>query len=164
LDDATDVGPLIDAGSVEKTLQWLDAAVKGGAKLVAGGKQLGKSVVEPAVLVDTKADMLVICQEVFGPVVSVMKYDTIDDAIDAINDPHYGLQAGVFTRNLEIAFKAARKIDVGGVMINDAPTFRSDHMPYGGRKQSGIGLEGVKYALQEMTQPKFICLNLPKLD
>jgi acyl-CoA reductase-like NAD-dependent aldehyde dehydrogenase len=73
------------------------------------------------------------------------------------------LQAGVFTNNLEIAFKAARKIDVGGVMVNDAPTFRSDHMPYGGRKESGVGLEGVRYALHEMTQPKFICLNLPRL-
>jgi acyl-CoA reductase-like NAD-dependent aldehyde dehydrogenase len=164
LDDAVDVGPLIDKGAVEKTVEWLDAAVKKGAKLVTGGKQLPKNVVEPAVLVDTKPDMLVVCQEVFGPIVSVMKYDTIDNAIDAINDPHYGLQAGIFTKNLEIAFKAARKIDVGGVMINDAPTFRADHMPYGGRKESGIGLEGVKYALQEMTQPKFICLNLPKLD
>lgn len=164
LDDATDVGPLIDAGSAEKTVEWLDAAVKKGAKLLTGGKQQPKNVVEPAVLVDTKPDMLVICQEVFGPVVSVMKYETIDDAIEAINDPHYGLQAGVFTKNLEIAFKAARGIDVGGVMINDAPTFRADHMPYGGRKESGIGLEGVKYALAEMTQPKFICLNLPKLD
>ncbi len=164
LDESVDVGPLIDKGAVEKTVEWLDAAVKNGAKLLTGGKQLSKNVVEPAVLADTKPDMLVICQEVFGPIVSVMKYDTIDNAIDAINDPHYGLQAGIFTKNLEIAFKAARKIDVGGVMINDAPTFRADHMPYGGRKESGIGLEGVKYALQEMTQPKFICLNLPKLD
>lgn len=164
LDESVDVGPLIDQGAVGKTVEWLDAAVKNGAKLLTGGKQLSKNIVEPAVLADTKPDMLVVCQEVFGPIVSVMKYDTIDNAIDAINDPHYGLQAGIFTKNLEIAFKAARKIDVGGVMINDAPTFRADHMPYGGRKESGIGLEGVKYALQEMTQPKFICLNLPKLD
>jgi acyl-CoA reductase-like NAD-dependent aldehyde dehydrogenase len=107
--------------------------------------------------------MLVVCQEVFGPIVSVMKYENIDEAIDAMNDCRYGLQAGVFTNNLEIAFKAARKIDVGGVMVNDAPTFRSDHMPYGGRKESGVGLEGVRYALHEMTQPKFVCLNLPRL-
>lgn len=163
LDDTVDVGPLIDDAAVEKTLSWLDAAVKGGAKLVTGGKKLPCNVVEPAVLVDTKPEMLVICQEVFGPVVSVAKYATIDDAIAAVNDPHFGLQAGIFTSNLEMAFKAARQIDAGGVMVNDAPTFRADHMPYGGRRESGLGLEGVKYALQEMTQPKFICFNLPKL-
>jgi acyl-CoA reductase-like NAD-dependent aldehyde dehydrogenase len=164
LNDDTDVGPLIDAGSAEKTVEWIETAVKNGAKIAAGGKALAKNIVEPTVLTDTKADMLVVCQEVFGPIVSVMKYKNIDDAIAAMNDGHYGLQAGVFTQNIEVAFKAARRIDVGGVMVNDAPTFRADHMPYGGRKQSGVGLEGVKYALQEMTQPKFICLNLPAID
>ncbi len=164
LDDSTDVGPLIDDGAAAKTVEWIDAAVAGGARLVTGGKRSDRNVVEPAVLVDTRPDMLLVCQEVFGPVVSVMKYATIDDAIEKINDPHYGLQAGVFTKNIEIAFKAARRIEVGGVMVNDAPTFRADHMPYGGRKQSGLGLEGVRYALAEMTQPKFVCLNLPKLD
>src|SRR5262249_26794204 len=122
---------------------------------------ISKNLVEPVVLTDTKPTMRVVCQEVFGPVVAVMKYDTIDDAIEAMNDSLYGLQAGVFTRNLEVAVKTARKIDVGGVMVNDAPTFRADHQPYGGRKESGLGLEGVRYALAEMTQPKFICLNLP---
>jgi acyl-CoA reductase-like NAD-dependent aldehyde dehydrogenase len=163
LDDTTDVGPLIDEAAADKMVDWIESAVKGGAKLIGGGKRTGKQLVTPAVLSDTKADMLVVCQEVFGPIVSVMKYEQIDDAINAINDSHYGLQAGVFTTNLEIAFKAARKINVGGVMVNDAPTFRSDHMPYGGRKESGVGLEGVRYALHEMTQPKFICLNLPRL-
>lgn len=162
-DDTTDVGPLIDRESVEKTRSWVDAAVKGGARLVCGGEELGNNAVRPALLTDTKPEMLVVCQEVFGPVVSVMKYNTIDEAINAMNDGRYGLQAGVFTNNLEIAFKAARMIDVGGVMINDAPTFRLDHMPYGGRKESGVGLEGVRYAVHEMTQPKFICLNLPRL-
>lgn len=161
LDETTDVGPLIDDGSVEKTMEWLDKAVKEGAKVVAGGKKLDDNhLVEPCILTETKPEMLVVCQEVFGPVVSVMKYDTIDNAIAAINDQHWGLQAGVFTQDINVAFKAARGIDVGGVMVNDAPMFRADHMPYGGRKESGLGLEGVKYALQEMTQPKFICLNL----
>jgi len=164
LDESTDVGPLIDAAAVEKTVQWVEDAVKSGAKLVAGGRAHAKNLVEPAILTETKPNMLVVCQEVFGPVVSVMKYATIDDAIAAMNDSRYGLQAGVFTSSLEVAFKAARKIDVGGVMVNDAPTFRADHMPYGGRKESGLGLEGVRYALQEMTQPKFICLNLPPLS
>jgi acyl-CoA reductase-like NAD-dependent aldehyde dehydrogenase len=163
LDDATDVGPLIDTGAADKTVEWIKEAIAGGAKIVAGGNRKPNNVVEPTVLVDTKAQMKVVCQEVFGPIVAVMKYKDIDEAIHAMNDSRYGLQAGVFTRNLEIAFKAARLIDVGGVMINDAPTFRADHMPYGGRKESGLGLEGVRYALQEMTQPKFICLNLPPL-
>ena len=130
-------------------VESIDTAVKKGAKLAGGGERVGKQMVKPAILTDTKADMLVVCQEVFGPIISVMKYETIDDAIAAVNDSRYGLQAGVFTNNLEIAFKAARQIDVGGVMINDAPTFRSDHMPYGGRKESGVGLEGVRYALHE---------------
>lgn len=164
LNEDTDVGPLIDTGSAQKTVEWIETAVKNGAKIAVGGKALAKNIVEPTVLTDTKADMQVVCQEVFGPIVSVMKYKNIDDAIAAMNEGHFGLQAGVFTQNIEVAFKAARRIDVGGVMVNDAPTFRADHMPYGGRKESGVGLEGVKYALQEMTQPKFICLNLPPLD
>src|SRR4030095_14956739 len=164
LNDSTDVGPLIDAGSAQSTVDWIAEAVSKGARVLSGGKLAGDKMVEPTVLVDTSEDMRVVCQEVFAPVVSIMKYRTIDDAIAAINDPHWGLQAGVFTSNLEVAFKAARKIDVGGVMINDAPTFRADHQPYGGRRQSGVGLEGVRFAIEELTQPKFICLNLPKLD
>lgn len=163
LDETVDVGPMIDKGSVDKTAEWIEDAVKGGAKLLAGGKKLSNNVLEPTVLVDTKADHSVVCHEVFGPVVSVMKYKDIDEAIAKMNDSRYGLQAGVFSQNLEVAFKAARLIDAGGVMVNDAPTFRADHMPYGGRKESGVGLEGVKYAISEMTQPKFICLNLPPL-
>lgn len=163
LDEKSDVGPMIDSGSVDKTLEWIEEAVKGGAKLLAGGKKQANNILEPTVLVDTKPTLNVVCQEVFGPVVAVMKYKTIDDAIAMMNDSRYGLQAGVFTTNLEVAFKAARQIDAGGVMVNDAPTFRADHMPYGGRKESGVGLEGVKYAIAEMTQPKFICLNLPPL-
>ena len=162
LDDSTDVGPMIDAGAVEKTEQMVDEAIKAGAKMLVGKKAHNKNCVDPVILTDTDNSMSVVCQEVFGPVTAVMKYDTIDEAIKAVNDTRFGLQAGVFTKNLEVAFKAARGIDVGGVMVNDAPTFRSDHMPYGGRKESGAGLEGVKYALHEMTQPKFICLNLPQ--
>ena len=160
LNEGTDVGPLIDQGSVEKTSQWVDEAVKQGARLVAGGAKPGNNCLTPVILADTRPDMNVICQEVFGPVVSVMKYDTIDDALSQMNDSRYGLQAAVFTSNLDVAFKLARGIDAGGVIVNDTPTFRADHMPYGGRKESGLGLEGVRYALAEMTQPKFICLNL----
>lgn len=164
LEEATDVGPMIDAGAADKTIEWVKEATAGGAKLLAGGtKQPNSNVVEPTILVDTKPELSVVCQEVFGPVVAVMKYTDIDEAIKLMNDSRYGLQAGVFTSNLEIAFKAAREIDAGGVMVNDGPSFRADHMPYGGRKESGVGLEGVRYAMSEMTQPKFICLNLPQL-
>jgi len=163
LDESVDVGPMIDPGSVDKTAQWVEDAVKGGAKLLAGGKKLPNNILEPTVLAETSKDLSVVCQEVFGPVVSVMKYKDVDEAIALMNDSRYGLQAGVFTQNIEIAFKAARQIDAGGVMVNDAPSFRADHMPYGGRKESGVGLEGVRYAIAEMTQPKFICLNLPAL-
>jgi glyceraldehyde-3-phosphate dehydrogenase (NADP+) len=164
LEDSTDMGPLIDKESCSKTIEWMNAAVKSGAKVLTGGKNKeSNNLVDPIVLADTRADMLVICQEVFGPIVSVMKYETLDDAIEQMNDSRFGIQAGVFTKDLEVAFKLARSIDVGGVIVNDAPTYRADHMPYGGRKESGVGLEGVRFALHEMTQPKFICLNLPKL-
>ena len=163
LDEAVDVGPMIDPVSADKTLLWIDEAVKGGARLIAGGKKLPGNILQPSILTDTGKDFSVVCQEVFAPLVSVMKYKDIDEAIALMNDSRYGLQAGIFTTNLELAFKAGRLLDAGGVIINDAPTFRSDHMPYGGRKESGVGLEGVRYAMSEMTQPKFICLNLPPL-
>lgn len=164
LDDATDVGPVIDEPSAVKTVEWVKQAEQSGAKVQTGGKIINKNLMEPTVISDTKSDMNVVCQEIFGPVVTVMKYTTIDQAIAAVNDSRYGLQSAVFTKNLEIAFKAARQIDAGGVIINDPSTFRADHMPYGGRKESGIGLEGVRYAIHELTQPKFICINLPPLQ
>jgi len=163
LEESTDVGPVIDEPSAIKTVEWIQQAEKAGAKVQAGGKIISKNLMEPTVLSDTKPEMNVVCQEIFGPVVTVMKYGTIDEAIAAVNDSRYGLQSAIFTKNLEIAFKAARQIDAGGVIINDPSTFRADHMPYGGRKESGIGLEGVRYAIHELTQPKFICLNLPPL-
>ncbi len=164
LDETVDVGPVIDTSAATKTISWIEEAVKAGAKVAAGGKLHPRNVIEPTVLTDTTDKMQVVCGEVFGPVVAVMSYATIGDAICAVNNSRYGLQAAVFTSNLETAFKAARGIDAGGVIVNDSSQFRADHMPYGGRKESGLGLEGVRYALQEMTQPKFICLNLPKLD
>ncbi len=164
LDEATDVGPVIDEPSAVKTVEWVKQAEKSGAKILAGGKIIAKNLMEPTVLSDTTSEMNVVCQEIFGPVVTVMKYTGIDEAIAAVNDSRYGLQSAIFTKDLEIAFKAARQIDAGGVIINDPSTFRADHMPYGGRKESGIGLEGVRYAIHELTQPKFICLNLPPIS
>jgi acyl-CoA reductase-like NAD-dependent aldehyde dehydrogenase len=161
LDEATDMGPMIDTDAVENTRQMVNEALSGGAQMVHGGTYEAKNCVAPIILTGTTHDMTVVYKEVFGPVTAVMKYDTIDDAINAVNDSRYGIQAGIFTKDLETAFFAGRNMDVGGVIVNDAPTFRADHMPYGGRKESGAGLEGVKYAIHEMTQPKFICFNLP---
>jgi acyl-CoA reductase-like NAD-dependent aldehyde dehydrogenase len=162
LDEATDMGPMIDTDAVENTRQMVNEALSSGAQMVHGGTYEAKNCVAPIILTGTTHDMTVVHKEVFGPVTAVMKYDTIDDAINAVNDSRYGIQAGIFTKNLETAFFAGRNMDVGGVIVNDAPTFRADHMPYGGRKESGAGLEGVKYAIHEMTQPKFICFNLPR--
>ena len=134
LDENTDLGPMIDQGALEKTEQMVQEAIKGGAKLIAGGKKQPKNLLEPIILGNTKPDMRVIKEEIFGPVVAVMEYDHIDEAIAQVNASRYGLQAGVFTRNIDVAFKAARSIDVGGVMINDSSTFRADNMPYGGQR------------------------------
>ena len=162
LDENTDMGPMIDGDAVENTRTMVDQALGNGAVLACGGKYNPKNCVEPIILTGTTHDMTVVHKEVFGPVTAVMKYDTIDNAVAAVNDSRYGIQAGIFTKSLDVAFYAGRNMDVGGVIVNDAPTFRADHMPYGGRKESGAGLEGVKYAVHEMTQPKFICLNLPR--
>lgn len=162
LDENTDMGPMIDKDAVENTRQMVDEAVASGAALAHGGAYNPKNCVDPIILTGTTHEMTVVHKEVFGPVTAVMKYATIDDAVKAVNDSRYGIQAGIFTKSLDTAFYAGRTMDVGGVIVNDAPTFRADHMPYGGRKESGAGLEGVKYAIHEMTQPKFICLNLPR--
>ncbi len=100
------------------------------------------------------------CSEVFAPIVSVLPYDTFDEALEMADDSVYGLQAGIYTRDINKAFKAIKKLDVGGVIINDVPTFRVDHMPYGGNKESGLGREGLKYAMEEMTNIKMVCINL----
>ena len=159
LDDQTDIGPLIDDRAVNKVTRWLEEATKKGAKLAVGGKVHPHNLMEPAVLINTSPDMSVVCEEIFGPVVSVMKYDTLDNAINAVNDTRYGLQSSVFSANIDTAFKTARRINAGAVHINDA-SFRVENMPAGGRKESGMGLEGIRYAIHEMTQPKLITFNL----
>jgi acyl-CoA reductase-like NAD-dependent aldehyde dehydrogenase len=124
---------------------------------VLTGSKRQRNTIEPTILSDVPAHAKVSCQEVFGPVVAIYRYSDLNEAIDRVNDTPYGLQAGIFTRDLQRAFEAARKLHYGGVLINDVPMFRVDHMPYGGMKESGIGREGPKYALQEMTEPKIIC-------
>ncbi|BAS27924.1 aldehyde dehydrogenase family protein [Limnochorda pilosa] len=159
LDPGTDVGPMISEAEAARAEDWVHEAVEGGAKLLTGGTREGP-LFQPTVLADVHASMKVVCNEVFAPVVTVIRYDTIDEAIEAVNDSHYGLQAGIFTESLEVAMEAARRIRVGGVMVNDTSSFRADLMPYGGVKGSGMGREGPKYAVEEMTDLKVIVLNL----
>ena len=158
-DESTTLGPLIDEGAAKRVESWIQEAVAGGAKVQLGGKRQG-SVVEATVLTDVRSEMKVSSEEAFGPLVNVSPYRTFEDAIAALNDSPYGLQAGVFTRDINKAFKAYEDIEAGAVLINEIPTFRADQMPYGGVKNSGLGREGVRYAIEEMTERKLLVLNL----
>jgi glyceraldehyde-3-phosphate dehydrogenase (NADP+) len=158
-EEATVVGPLIDEAAARRVEDWVGEAVAQGAKLLAGGKRSGP-LVEATVLADVSPAMKVSCREVFGPVVTVNRYKRFEEAIQALNDSDYGLQAGLFSRDVDRIFKAYRDLDVGTVLANEIPTFRADHMPYGGIKDSGLGREGVRYAIEEMTEPKLLVLNL----
>jgi acyl-CoA reductase-like NAD-dependent aldehyde dehydrogenase len=152
---STAVSSLISEAAATRVEQWTQDAVERGAKLLTGGVRHGATIT-PGVLAEVPASARLMQQELFGPLVAVNSYDDLGDAIEAVNATPYGLQAGVFTQHLQRAFATARKLHVGGVLINDVPTFRSDPMPYGGVKRSGIGREGPKYALEEMTEPKLI--------
>jgi len=158
LDEETDVSALITPAEAERVKAWVDEALAQGATLLTGGVDADGRLL-PTVLADVTPDMKVCAPEVFGPVVSVLRARDLCEAIALTNDSEYGLQAGVFTRDLNKALYAARRLEVGGVMINEVPTFRVDHMPYGGVKGSGIGREGVKYALQEMTELKMVAIR-----
>jgi glyceraldehyde-3-phosphate dehydrogenase (NADP+) len=149
---------MIDQASAEKVEEWIKEAVNAGARVLCGGKRMG-AVLEPTVIVDVKPDMKVVCQEVFAPVVTVEPFDTFEQAVDMVNDSNFGLQAGVFTNDLAHALYSYNTLEVGGVIINDYPTFRIDHMPYGGVKDSGFGREGIKYAIEEMTESKLLVIN-----
>ena len=158
-EESTTIGPLIDEGSAKRIESWIQEAVTAGAKVELGGKRHG-SMMEATVLTDVKSQMKVSQEEAFGPLVNVTSYHTFAEAIDALNDSPYGLQAGVFTRDINKAFQAYANIEAGAVLINEIPTFRADQMPYGGVKNSGVGREGVRYAIEEMTEPKLLVLNL----
>ena len=158
LDPTVDVGPVIDLGSAERIERWVNEAVEGGAKLLTGGTREG-TVYRPTVLVDTPPDMKVCREEFFGPVITVEPYQTFEEAIAKVNDSPYGLQAGVFTSNIERALLAHREIEVGGLIVNDVSAFRADQMPYGGSKESGYGREGLRYAMEEMTEPRIMVLS-----
>jgi acyl-CoA reductase-like NAD-dependent aldehyde dehydrogenase len=158
-DETTDIGPMISEGEAKRVQSWIEEAVSGGAKVVTGGKREGV-VCHPTVLTEAKPDMKVSSKEVFGPVVCVTPYDSFEEALRMVNDSTYGLQAGVFTRDVNKAFRAVKALKVGGVIINDYPTYRADNMPYGGVKESGLGREGLKFAVEELTDIKMVVFNL----
>jgi acyl-CoA reductase-like NAD-dependent aldehyde dehydrogenase len=158
LDPATEVGPLITEDAARRAEAWVAAAAADGAKVMTGGKRRG-SLLEPTVLTGTRPDQQVNCEEIFAPVTTVTAYRDFDAALTRVNDTPYGLQAGVFTRDVDKLMRAWDRLDVGGVMGNDVPSWRVDRMPYGGAKASGLGREGVRYAIDEMTELRLLTLH-----
>ncbi len=159
LDERTDVGPMIALDAAERVERWIAEAVAAGARIELGGKRTGVFL-EPTVLTHTTAEMKVNCEEVFAPLVTVTPYTSLSDAIAWANASPYGLQAGVFTTNLQTMFRLHAELDVGAVNGNDIPGFRVDRLPYGGAKASGLGREGVRYAIEEMTERRVLTLKL----
>jgi len=159
LDEHTDVGPMISADAADRVERWIAEAVAAGAEIALGGKRNGVFQ-QPTVLTHTTADMKVNCEEVFAPLVTVTPYRSLTDAIEWANASPYGLQAGVFTTNLQTMFRLHAELDVGAVNGNDIPGFRVDRLPYGGAKASGLGREGVRYAIEEMTERRVLTLKL----
>ncbi|HEU5453299.1 MAG TPA: aldehyde dehydrogenase family protein [Terriglobales bacterium] len=159
MDDTTDVGPMIREADARRAEEWIDEAVKGGATVLCGGHRTG-ALLEPTVLTRTRPEMRVNCAEVFAPVVTVEPYDDFEDALRRVNDSPYGLQAGLFTRDAKLIFHAYEELQVGGVIVGDIPSWRIDHMPYGGVKESGTGREGLRYSIEEMTERKLLVMNV----
>jgi acyl-CoA reductase-like NAD-dependent aldehyde dehydrogenase len=157
-DDATDVGPLVSEAAAERVASWVDDAVAKGAKLLTGGVREGASYA-PTVLAELPADAILASAEAFGPVLSLHRVNGATEAFAAVNDSRFGLQTGVFTHDLRLAFRAHRELEVGGVIIGDAPSYRADQMPYGGVKDSGTGREGVKYAMEDYTYERVLVLT-----
>ncbi len=158
-DEETDVGPLISSGDRDRILGWIEEAKSRGGKVLTGGELEGELLL-PTVIAEAPADAKVSCEEVFGPLCTVTPYDTLDEAIELANSTRFGLQAGIFTRHVKDALRAARALEFGGVTVNEAPTFRADQMPYGGVKDSGNTREGPAYAVREMTEERLVVLQL----
>jgi len=159
LDEETDISAMITSNDVTRAKSWIQAAIENGAELVLGGDS-DQQVLNPTILLNAKETDKISCEEIFAPVVHINTFKEFDEAIAKVNDSQFGLQAGVYTKDLNKAFKASKSLHVGGVMINDIPTFRVDHMPYGGVKMSGTGREGIKYAIEEMTELKLVSFKL----
>lgn len=158
--EETDISALISQKDVDRIASWVKEAEETGSRVLTGG--IENNVVKPTVIVNAAREAKVCAMETFAPVVVITPFDTFEEAITAVNNSKYGLQAGIYTNNMEHAFQAAEQLEVGGVMVNDFPTFRVDQMPYGGLKESGIGREGIKYATEEMTELKLVCFNLKR--
>ena len=159
MQETTDVPPVIREQDAVRIVEWIEEAVMGGAKLLCGGKRLG-SIVEPAVLTGSLPGMRVNCAEIFGPVVTVEPYVEFRDALGQLNDSAYGLQAGVLTRDAVLIQMAFEELEVGGIIVGDVPSFRVDQMPYGGVKDSGLGREGLRYSIEDMTERKLLVMAL----
>ncbi|WP_238389620.1 aldehyde dehydrogenase family protein [Virgibacillus sp. MSP4-1] len=158
-EEGTDVGPMINEKEAERAKQWIDDAAEKGATIAVGGER-NESILKPTIMTDVDENMKVIAEEVFAPIVSIIPFDTEEEAVRFSNNSIYGLQAGVFTKDINRAFRVAEKLEMGGVWINEISTYRQDNIPYGGVKQSGFGREGVKYAIEDMTELKFIGVKL----
>jgi acyl-CoA reductase-like NAD-dependent aldehyde dehydrogenase len=159
LDERVDVGPMIDSKEVDRIEDWVREAQTSGAKVLTGGKREG-TVYYPTVLADVQDDMKVIAEEAFAPVASIIASDDFESALKQANDTKFGLQVGVFTNDVNRVFKAVKRLNFGGVIINDTPNFRADHMPYGGNRQSGLGREGVRFAMEDMTNIQMVAIRL----
>jgi glyceraldehyde-3-phosphate dehydrogenase (NADP+) len=158
MDPETELGPMIEKKHAERAQSWTDEAVAGGAQVLTGGHSDG-AFFEPTVIENAPTDSLVCTNEAFAPLVTLFPVESFSDGIRKLNDSDYGLQAGVFTNNLERALVAFEEIEAGGVMINDIPSYRIDHMPYGGVKDSGLGREGLRYSIEDMTEPRLMMIN-----
>jgi acyl-CoA reductase-like NAD-dependent aldehyde dehydrogenase len=158
-DPATDIGPMIEESEAARIESWVNEAVQQGARLLTGGKRLGPALYAPTVLADVPETAKVCAREVFAPVVGLYRYEDFNDALARVNLSPYGLQAGIFTSTLARTLDAMDVLEVGGVMVNDVSAWRIDHMPYGGVKDSGIGREGPRYAIEEMTEQKIVVIN-----
>ncbi|HUH16532.1 MAG TPA: aldehyde dehydrogenase family protein, partial [Methylomirabilota bacterium] len=154
-DPETDLGPMVDQAAVDRTHEWVREAVEGGARALTGGEPDGQSY-PPTVLVDVPRDARVCGEEVFAPVVNLFAVDSFEDALREINDSRFGLQCGIFTSSLDRTFAAHDELEVGGVIVNDVPTWRTDAMPYGGVKDSGLGREGLRWSIEDMTEPRLL--------
>ncbi|WP_409482415.1 aldehyde dehydrogenase family protein [Bacillus safensis] len=157
LSSESDIGCMVDVQAAQRVEAWIQEAESMGAQLLCGGKRNGASIT-PAILLNPPKQAKVVCEEVFGPVVSILPYEELEEAIKEANDSRYGLQAGIFTNQLDVALHAAKELEAGGVVINGTSNFRLDHWPYGGIKRSGLGREGPRFAIEEMTETKMVVL------
>jgi acyl-CoA reductase-like NAD-dependent aldehyde dehydrogenase len=156
-DEETDVGPVIDADARERVLAWIKES---GGEILTGGDTTEDGLIRPTVIANPPRDAKVSCDEVFGPVVTLTRVESLDEAIELSNGTRYGLQAGIFTGDIQSALRAAQELEFGGVTVNEAPTFRTDQMPYGGVKASGNTREGPKYAVRELTEERLVVIQL----